>query len=241
MQIAVFAGMYRVGALWLVSALLGQAMSAAGARAAEASEPIITYTPMVRTRPDSSERPGQAPLASLTAVQAPMLHGSLAFASTESSTGGFSTAGYFTLALGTADLGPMAMANLSFEVGAWLLSAQTSAAREFALFMPAEGLAEYSLLVGKVWRNGLTRAYAATGIGVADITRRGSPKSTSSDAIVLFQDYDMLNDRAVNVPFQLGLSWDARVGGIGFAVIGNFNHVRSDFGIVFTASLGKMH
>ena len=178
---------------------------------------------------------------------ATVLHGGLAFAADESSTlvatrtGGSSTAGYLTLALGTADLGPMVMANLSFDVGSLLLSARISAASEFALFMPMEELTEYSLLVGKVWRSGLTRVYAGTGIGVADITRRGTPKSTSSDAIVLFQDYNMLNDQTVNIPFQLGVSWDARIAGIGFAIVGNFNRVRSDCGIVFTASLGKMH
>jgi hypothetical protein len=202
---------------------------------------------MVLTRPDGNGGPGQNPPAPLPAVQPPMSHGSLASASVESSTpvairtGGSSTACYFTLALGGADLGPMAMANLSFEVGSLLLSARISAASEFALFMPAEGLAEYSFLMGKVWRNGVTRLYAATGIGVADITRRGAPRSTSSDAIVLFQEYDMLNDQTVNIPFQLGLSWHARIVGIGFALVGNFNRVRSDFGIAFTASLGKMH
>jgi hypothetical protein len=232
MWIAVFAGMNRVGALLLVSASLGLSMSADGARAEEASEPDVTYTPMVWTRPDGSGGPGQAPPAPSPAESSALV---------ATKTGGPSTAGYFTLALGGADLGPMAMANLSFEVRSVLLSARISAASEFALFMPAEGLTEYSFLMGKVWRSGVTRLYAATGIGVADITSRGAPKSTSSDAIVLFQDYDMLNDQAVNIPFQLGLSWDARIAGFGFAVVGNLNRVRSDFGIVFTASLGKMH
>ena len=52
----------------LVSATLGQAMSAA-ARAEESSAAIITYTPTVRTLPDG--RPSQAPPVPLPALQAP--------------------------------------------------------------------------------------------------------------------------------------------------------------------------
>jgi hypothetical protein len=69
MQIAVFADMNRVGALLLVSATLVQAMTVDGACAEELSVPI-TYTPIVRTPPDSSGRPDPAPSTPSRAAQA---------------------------------------------------------------------------------------------------------------------------------------------------------------------------
>jgi hypothetical protein len=70
MQIADFAHMNRVGSLLLMSATLVQAIAVFCARAEESSVPI-TYTPVARTRPDSSGRPGQAPSAPSPTAQVP--------------------------------------------------------------------------------------------------------------------------------------------------------------------------
>jgi hypothetical protein len=185
-------------------------------------------------------------IAGLVAVAA-LLASKSALASDRSSTpiatgsGGSSPNGYFTLGLGGTNFSYLRLVNLSFDLRSLLISARASTAFGLELFGPPEKqLAEYSLLIGKVWRGESARAYLAAGVGVADITRRRG-STCSSDAFLASCSYEMAENTTVNIPLQAGISWDASLAGIGLALVGNLNQDLPSYGAVLAVSLGKLH
>ena len=154
--------------------------------------------------------------------------------------GGPYTNAYLSVGVGGAsNVGPMAMLTLSVDFASYLFLARGSSASDFAILSPPKSaIQDYSALVGKVWRSENTRAYAAVGLGLASITRRGNEINPGE---TLFPSYEMLYDDVINVPVQVGVSADCGFAGIGLALVGNVNSVLSDLGLVLTVSLGKMH
>jgi len=218
------------------------------------SGPIAFGTPRANdqsmTKPNRLRHPGYRFLPSLLAgliAAAALLPSKSALASDSFSTpiatgtGGSSPNGYFTLGLGGTNFSYLTLANLSFDLRSLLISARASAAFGLEFFAPPEKqLNDYSFLIGKVWRGESARAYLSAGIGVADITRRGSA-TCSGDAFLASCSYEMVQNRTVNIPLQVGFSWDSSLAGIGLALVGNLNQDLPSYGSVLTVSLGKLH
>jgi hypothetical protein len=111
-----------------------------------------------------------------------------AFAAGESSTpvatltGESSPKLYLSLGLGDTAIGPVAIANLSFETAHFLFQTRASRTTSFNLQGPPDAaMTDYSALVGAVVRGGPLRFHAAMGIGMGSTTRRGPQVSPDED------------------------------------------------------------
>jgi hypothetical protein len=166
---------------------------------------------------------------------------SRALADGESSTpaaagpGESSTHVYLSAGVGGSAIGPMALANLSVERGHFLFQARAGRTEDLQLFAPPRAaITDYSGLLGAVVRRGSGRVYVAAGLGLGCTSRRGK-RIPTGDAFVWFDSYEpSRNDNILNVPLQLGMSFDGHYHGIGLDFVANVNREVSTYGVALT-------
>ncbi len=146
---------------------------------------------------------------------------------------------YLTLAGGFGSIGLVGLVGLTFEVGPVQFGVRASTTSALSILGPPSLQLDedVSLLAGIFRREGATRFYLSSGVGVATITRR-HPKPDQDDTWSI--QYDGTDEDVVSIPFQAGVIWDAHFVGIGLAVFANVNSKVKDGGIVLTLHAGKM-
>lgn len=104
---------------------------------------------------------------------------------------------------------------------------------------PPTSAGELGLLVGYGESLGYAHFYAAAGMGMVMVDRRGReiPYFGSGWHTV---EYERVQETTFNIPIQVGVDFGRRVAACGFAIAANLNSSMSYVGLLFTVSLGKM-
>jgi hypothetical protein len=103
---------------------------------------------------------------------------------------------------------------------------------------PTESIEERAVLLARTWRSGSRTLYLGAGLARVSTERRG--------AFLGFEDsplqtalYESLRANTWGFPLEAGVAWDARFGGIGFALIGDLNSELPMGALVLTLRVGK--
>jgi hypothetical protein len=152
---------------------------------------------------------------------------------------------YLTLASGVApDLGVAGMAELTVGGEHLQVSGRVGGATGISIFgPPPTSVGELGVLVGYGQSLGLAHFYAATGMGMVSVDRRGReiPASNSGDDWGWHTvEYERVKENTFNIPIQVGVDFGRRIAAGGLVLVANLNPSASYVGLLLTVSLGKM-
>ena len=103
---------------------------------------------------------------------------------------------------------------------------------------PTESIEERAVLLSRTWRSGSRTFYLGGGLARVSTERRGA-FLYREDSPLQTAIYESLRGNSWGFPFEAGVAWDRRFGGIGFALIGDLNGQLSTGALVLTLRVGK--
>jgi hypothetical protein len=130
---------------------------------------------------------------------------------------------FLTLAPGLSNLQLAGAANLTVEIANIQVSARWLWADGVDLDVsPTESIEERALLLARTWRRGSRTLYLGAGLARVSTEKRGA-FLYREDSPLQTAIYESLRANTWGFPFEAGVAWDRRFGGIGFALIGDLN------------------
>lgn len=103
---------------------------------------------------------------------------------------------------------------------------------------PTESIEERAVLMSRTWRSGARTLYLGGGLARVSSERRGA-FLYREDSPLQTAIYASLRANSWGFPFEAGVAWDGRFGGIGFALIGDLNRELPMGALVLTLRVGK--
>jgi hypothetical protein len=150
---------------------------------------------------------------------------------------------YLTLASGVApDIGLAGMAGLTVGGEHLQVTGRIGMAGGISIMgPPATSVGELGLMVGYGQTLGLAHFYAAGGMGVISVDRRGREIPYDPyDGHWHTVEYERIKETTFNIPIQVGVDLGRRVASGGLALVASLNSSASYVGFLVTVNLGKL-
>lgn len=150
---------------------------------------------------------------------------------------------YLTLASGVApDIGLAGMAGVTVGGEHLQVTGRVGGASGISIMgPPPTSVGEIGLMVGYGQSLGIAHFYAAAGMGVISVDRRGREIPYDPyDGHWHTVEYERVKETTFNIPMQVGVDLGRRVASGGLALVANLNSSASYVGFLVTVNLGKL-